>query len=120
MYAITPNDAGGADLSYTPGTASDLFNNVWLSLSIVQGSWWFDPSFGLKRRKRQKNTPAMASLLRQDCLSALKWLLDNGRAVSTVVTVLPVPENRNRLRLECVVTGASGETVTYDKFVEVV
>jgi phage gp46-like protein len=117
MYIITPNGAG-ADLNY--GKGGDLFANIWLSLEIVQGSWWFNPGFGLKQRRRMKNTPATAALLKQDCQSALQWLLDNKRAVSVVVTPMAVPENRFRLRMLCDVTAATGETASYSKFVEVV
>jgi phage gp46-like protein len=119
MYTITPNGSG-ADLSYTPGTSSDLFNNVYLSLEITKGTWWFDQGFGLRRRAHRKNTAAMAVLLQQDCRDALQWLLGNGRATSIEVSAIANPDNRTWLGIRCTVTAASGETVTYDKFTEVV
>ena len=118
-FTLTPNSDGtGADMSYDK--SSGLFNNVYLSLEIMQGSWWFNPSFGLKKRSRLKNTPATARLLQQDTQAALQWLLDNGLAVSVVVTPLAVPEDRFRLRMQSVVTAANGEIVTYSKYVQVV
>lgn len=116
-FTLTPNATGSADLSYVP--SDDLFVNVYLSLTIIQGSWWFDSSFGLKKRKRLKNTPATALLLQQDCKAALKWLIDSGRATIVEVTPVIVPELRNRLKLECIVIAADGREVNYDKFIEV-
>lgn len=117
-YTLTPNTGGSADLSYAK--SDDLFVNVYLSLAIVRGSWWFNPDFGLRRRPRMKNTPALAALLAQDCKDALQWLLDNGRATAVVVTPLAVPNRPTWLNIQCAVTAATGRTVTYDKFVEVV
>ncbi len=117
-YTLTPNTGGSADLSYTK--SDGLFVNVYLSLNIAQGSWWFNPGFGLRRRPRMKNTPALATLLAQDCRDALQWLLDNGRATSVLVTALAVPDRPSWLNIQCAVTTATGRTITYDKFVEVV
>lgn len=116
-FTITP-DGAGADMSFTPSPG--LFNNIWISLEIPLGAWWFNPSFGLKTRKRMKNTTATASLLQQDCKAALQWLLDNGRAASVVVTTSPDPEDITRLEMLCMVTAANGETVAYSKFIQVV
>jgi len=119
MYTITPNGTG-ADLSYTEGSGSDLLNNVWLSLNIPRGSWWFDQAFGLRKRPNMKNTPALVQLLQQDCRDALQWLLDNRRATAIEVDAQEVPGDRFRVRLACRITGANGKTVSYDKFVKVV
>lgn len=116
-FTITPTEAG-AEMSYDK--SHDLFNNVYLSLEIIQGSWWFDQGFGLKKRRRLKNTPTTAVLLQQDCRDALQWLLDNGRAASVEVTAMTVPEQRHRLQMRCVLVGIDGTPVTYDKFIEVV
>ncbi len=118
-FTITPNSDGTpADMSYD--MSSGLFNNVYLSLSIAQGSWWFNPSFGLKKRGAMKNTPATASLLQGDYQLALKWLLSSSAATSIVVTPMAVPEDPFRLQIQSVVTAANGDVVTYSKYVRVV
>jgi len=117
-YTLTPNSDGGADLDYRK--SSDLYVNVHTSLAIEQGSWWLDRSFGLKKRSRLKNTPATARLLQQDCESALKWLLDTGRATVVTVTPMAVADRPTWLRMHCVVVAADGQQTTYDKFIEVV
>ncbi len=117
-YTLTPNSSGTASLSFDK--SNDLLVNVYLSLTIVKGGWWFDPAFGLTKRSRMKNTPATASLLAGDCRSALQWLLDNGRATSITVTPQAVDNKATWLRMLCSVIATDGRTVTYDKFIEVV
>ena len=117
-YTLIPNSSGSADLSFEK--SDDLFVNVYTSLTIVKGSWWFDTTFGLVKRPRLKNTPATATLLAQDCRDALQWLLDNGRATGITVTPVAVANRPTWLRMRCTVIAAAGRTVTYDKFVEVV
>lgn len=115
-YTITIDDAGLPQVSLEK--SSGLFNNVFLSLTIGKGDWWFDPSFGLRKRRRLKNTPSAARLLEQDHKEALQWMIDSGRAVSVEVT--SEPAGRNRLKLSAAVVGAGGETATYDKFIQVI
>lgn len=117
-YTLTSNSNGSADLSFAKSTG--LFVNVYLSLTIVKGSWWFDPEFGLARRSRLKNTPATADLIAQDCRSALQWLLDTGRATSITVEPTMMPDKPTWLNVHCSVVTADGNIVTYDKFIEVV
>lgn len=99
-----------------------LFNNVWLSLTIQRGSWWFNPVFGsrLYVLRRMKNTPQTAALAVDYAKEALQWLLDTGRA--TAVTVATERDIRTTARLKLLITITAG-TVTYDPytyFVEVV
>ena len=110
---------GQAALSFDK--SSGLFNNVFLSLEIKQGSWWIDPTFGLKDRGRQKNIERVASLIKDDIRSALQWLLDTGRATAIdITTQIDRQLDRNRLWARVSVTAANGQTVTFDKFIEVV
>ena len=118
-YTIDINAAGRPEMSFVK--TSGLFNNVFLSLTIKQGAWWQDPSFGLKDRGRQKNTERTASLFRDDIRAALQWLLNSGRAIAVdVVTEIDRLQDRNRLKARVSVTAANGQTVTFDKFTEVV
>jgi phage gp46-like protein len=109
---------GEPGIALTSGNS--LFNNVFLSLEIPQGSWWFDPSFGLKKRSRMKITAAAIRLRKHDVESALQWLLDHDRAASVVVEVERDTDNRSRLHARATVTAPTGDQVVYDKFIEVV
>lgn len=117
-FGIVLNN-GLADMTFASG--NDLLTNVVLSLEIRQGDFFADPSFGLRRRQRLKNTPATARLLQGDIEQALKWLLDIKRAAKIeVVMSLDISEDKNRLKAFITVTGINGQVVTYEKFVEVV
>jgi len=117
-YSITTGD-GQAQQNYTKGDS--LLVNIYTSLTITQGSWWFNPAFGLRDRGPLKNTEATARLVKQDCQQALQWLLDNGRASSIVIdTERDRSRDLNRLKLLVTATQADGRQVTFDKFIEVV
>jgi len=108
-----------ADMSFAK--SADIRNNIFLSLTIRQGTWWADPLFGLRDRGRMKITSQTVRLLRGDCLEALQWILDSGRAKSLEVTVLrDTTENLNRVKASVEAVQADGRRVTFDKFIEVV
>jgi phage gp46-like protein len=114
---ITEN--GRLLMSYSEG--NELVTNVILSLEIVQGSFFLDPAFGLKKRERMKNTDATAQLIKGDIKAALQWLIDSGRAsVITVQMEKDTLVDKSRLKASVTVIDAKGAAVTYDKFVEVV
>jgi len=111
--------AGRLYLSMAGG--DDLLTNVIVSVEIAQGSFFVDPSFGLKRRERLKNTDGSARLVEGDIRAALQWLIDAGRAASVeVVMEIDRQEDRNRLKARISVQDQHGRVVSYDKFVEVI
>jgi phage gp46-like protein len=112
-------NSGKLEMSFTGG--NDLLTNVILSVEIAQGSFFLDPTFGMLRRPREKNTAATAKLIEGDVRSALQWLIDVGRATSiAVVMEIDTLLVKTRLKARITVTAAQGNKVTYDKFVEVV
>ena len=117
-FAIIMNN-GQAEQTFDK--AGDIFNNIYLSLAIKKGSWWFDPNFGLRDRGRMKNTEANARLVRQDCKEALQWIIDAGRATSIEVnTERDRSQDLNRLKILVEATQADGKRVTFETFKEVV
>ena len=117
-FALT-TDGVTPDMTFTKAT--DITNNIYLSLAIIRGSWWFNPAFGMRDTRRLKNTPASARLIESWIKEALQWLLDNGRASAVEVTLQQDRlQNPNRLLALIEVTQANGTVVTFEKFVEVV
>lgn len=103
--------------------ATTIMNNVWLSLIIDRGSWFFNPDFGsrLYLLKRAKNTEHTAALAREYSREALQWLLDTGRATEIQVhSQRDRTRDIHRLKLLVEVTQANGERVSFQTFVEVV
>jgi phage gp46-like protein len=100
-------------------TTTGLWNNIYLSLAIRRGSWWFNPDFGsrLHLLHRAKNTARTEVLTREYCKEALQWLLDAGRASAVDIST---EREMHRLKLLVEVTQADGSTVSFDWFVEVV
>lgn len=108
-----------ADMTFT--RATDIRNNVWLSLSILRGSWWFNPAFGMRDTRRLKNTERTARLVRDWVLEALQWIIDIGRATDIHVEMeRDIILQPSRLKTIVTVTQPNGATVTFSHFFEVV
>lgn len=87
---------------------TSLGNAVYLRLMTPLGSWWADPSLGsrLHELRREKDLPRVGEKAREYAQTALKPLLDNGRAQSITVTT-DQPHN-GWLILEIEVIDAAG------------
>ncbi len=117
-FGITTHD-GALKMTFTDG--DDLLTNVILSLEITQGTFFADPAFGMFNRPRLKNTERTAQLIKSDIHNALQWLLDTKRATALDISMQrDVLNDKSRLMARVTVTGPQGNTVSYDKFTEVV
>jgi len=113
-------EISGSDGQMTFGQTTTIMNNVYLSLMTERGSFFQDPTFGMRRRERMKNTERNANLVAADAKEALSWLIDADRATAIAVT----PERDRsidlcRLKLLVEVTQADGQTVTFEIFKDV-
>lgn len=118
-FAITTPADGQAQMTFNE--VGDIFNNIFLSLTVKKGSFFHNPDFGLRQRGRLKNTEATAALIRHDYKDALQWLIDTGRARSVdVSSERDRRQDLNRLKLLIEVVQADGRTVTFTTFREVV
>ncbi len=108
-----------ADGLPTRDPAAGLANAVYLRLMTPLGSWWQDVTFGsrLHELQREKDVNRVSILAKQYCDSALKPIIDDGRALSIVVTT-EQPHN-GWLKLLIEVTPASGENFTFKHQVKV-
>lgn len=113
------NAAATADMTFVPATT--ILNNIYISLTIVRGSWWFNTEFGLRNTRRLKNTERNARLVKDWIKEALQWLIDSGRATSIEITIQRDRlQNPTRLLALIEAHEADGNIVTFEKFVEVV
>ena len=101
--------------------ADNIMNNIFLSIMIEKGSFFFNPEFGLKKRPGLKNIDRYAALLVEDCKAALQWIIDIGRAVKfDISTERDMQLDLNRLRLLIEATQVNGQIITFETFLEVV
>ncbi len=99
--------------------ADSMWNNIYLSLTIKQGSFFAAPEFGSKlyTLTRAKNTAQTEQKVKDYCKQALQWLLDTKRAltISIITERLFV-----RINFEISIVKANGVSVSFSNFVEVV
>ena len=108
-----------ADMTFTQGDT--ILNNLWISLAVERGTWWFNPAFGMRPVNRMKNTEKTVRLVKGYVEEALQWLLDNARASAIVVTVWQdIEQTTGRLTVLVEATQADGRLVTYETFISVV
>lgn len=118
-YAIDPYKQ---DYTFASGeiTLTDtIMNNIYLSLIVRKGTWAFAPDLGsrLHLLQREKLLDRVATLAKQYCDEALKWIIDAGRAESIEVTATLDKENS---RLTCLIEAVQkGQSVKYTHFVSV-
>ncbi len=102
----------------TLDTTNDLLNNIYMSLNMQKGSWWFNQDFGsrLDELNREKDVPSAALKAVTYAKEALQWLVETKRATAVDAATSRV---KGGLVLTVSITTASGETVTFEKFVPV-
>lgn len=101
--------------------ADNIMNNIYLSLMITQGSWFFNPQFGMRNTGRLKNTEQNAALVRDYAREALQWLLDTGKAVKIeVFSQIEKLIDIYRLKLLVEVTQANDRIITFELFKEMI
>jgi phage gp46-like protein len=102
----------------TLGKTGSLLNNIILSLSIIRGSWWFNPGFGsrLDQLAREKDTPRSAMLAVEYAKEALAWMVETGRAKSVEAVT---SHQEGKLALTVTVTTPDGAKVDFTQFVTV-
>ncbi|MDR2551461.1 MAG: phage GP46 family protein [Desulfobulbus sp.] len=119
-YAITV-DARNLTGRMSWDACDSLVNNVFLSLAVERGSWWHNPEFGLRKRRRLKNTESTAALIRHDYLDALQWLIDTKKALEVEVEVWRDRAiDLHRMLIAIEVRQADNRRVSFTVFREVV
>lgn len=113
-----------ADYEITEGMlerdpAAGLANAVYIRLMTPLGSWWQNAQLGsrLHELQREKDVNRVSILAKQYCESALKPIIDDGRAQAIEVST---EQNHNgRLNLLIEVTNAAGVKLTFKHQVKV-
>lgn len=122
-FALTINQTGIAAMTFNQSEDGNLLNNIYLSLAVRKGSFFQNPNIGsrLHLLKRAKNTVRTEALAVEYCKEALQWLIDTARVSKfDYYTERDRTQNLNRLKIIIEATKASGGTVTFTTFVEVV
>lgn len=109
------SDNGKIKMSLDDGDS--LKNNLALSLMIPQGSWWYDPEFGIKWTTADKMRPDAPEIYEQRAMAALQWILDLKRASSITVAAKRLSKGILNVTVEAV--APADRVITYTTFAEV-
>ena len=117
-FAIVMN-SGQAAMTFDKAT--DIFNNVYLSLAVRKGSFFARPEFGSRLYLLKKNTQRAERLAEEYAREALLWLLDTDRATAIEIAAQrDRQQDLQRMKLLIEVTQADGRQVSFEYFTEVV
>ncbi|MGD9642767.1 MAG: phage GP46 family protein [Elusimicrobiales bacterium] len=99
-------------------TTGTLLNNIFMSINMLKGSWWFNPDFGSRLHEiaREKDTTRAEMLARSYAEEALRWLVETKRAQSVAASTA---RTKGGLVLTVTAVSAAGEEVSFEKFVRV-
>ena len=100
-------------------TFDNIREEIEMSLTVVKGNFFKRPEFG-HRFRELRNAPASEKTRRkteQFAIEALQWLIDYKHVRSVTATATYQRDDRLLLHVEAVLY--VGETVTFERFVEV-
>ena len=123
-FKLSAQSTGNANM-VASDTENTALNNIYMSLAVPKGGWWFNPAFGseLHTLRRAKATTSTASKVKTFVEDALKWLVDSGKLETVVVTVEIAPKSntqpRGRINYLVEAVQSDGDKLTYSNFVEV-
>lgn len=94
-------------------TPDSLLNNIILSLSVKQGSFFLFPDFGNRLHKIKSITPSNIELAKAYCLESLDWLIRIGRVKSNTVSA---QRHGDEIKLQIISIKVNGEPIEYTHF----
>lgn len=106
-------DRGHSTGSMTFNKNTDIRSNIYFSLFINQGDWFYDPNFGSKLKTIKKITDSNLLLAKQYVEQALKWLLNTGKATSIEVICERDDSNLNQIDMKITVYQPNSVTLFY-------
>ena len=113
-----PDQPNGLPQGYmTFNKNTDCRTDLYDSLYMKKGSWWFDPTFGLQ--SISKITASNILSFQQNIESALAWMVNAGRASTIDVTVEQDIQNMNQLDVLINITQPNGFIVAYHQYYRV-
>ena len=122
-FAITIDNQTGLG-SMTFVKAENIMNNIYLSLKVKRGSFFYDPTFGsrLYLLDREKNTEIKKQLAIDYAREALQWLIASGKAQTVdVYAERDRQRNLDRMKLLVEVTPVNADQpVAFALFVDVI
>ena len=111
-------DNGIPQMSFSP--ESTIMVNLFLSINVQRGSFFYDPSFGSRLHTIKKITDKTPDLVAAYVREATKWIIDCGKAALINVSAWRDPQNVNRVNLWVQATEADGNIVDFTQYVEVI
>lgn len=122
-FSITiDNQTGLGQMTFDKATT--IMNNIYLSLKVMRGSFFYDTTFGsrLYLLDREKNTERKKQLAIDYAREALQWMIASGKAQAVdVYGERDRTHNLDRLKLLVEVTPANSDVpVAFSIFVDVI
>lgn len=112
-------DRGNSTGSMTFNKNTDIRSNIYFSLFINQGDWFYDPNFGTKLKTIRKVTDSSILLARQYTEQALNWLINTGKASAINVICERDLTNFNQINMKITVQQPNSVTLFYQQAYDV-
>jgi phage gp46-like protein len=101
-------------------TQDSLYNNIYLSIMVPKGRFFFNPDFGSRLGTIKTITPDNILLAIDYCKEALQWLVSIGRIKNMEIQALRDDNNPSQLNFAIAVTASDNRAVTYSLFYRVI
>lgn len=99
-----------------------IYNLLWTSINIKEGTFFADPTFGskLSTLRREKNVPRARQLAERYAREATEWILKAGKATSIEVFSEVDSSDQNRINIKITAIDEIGREVNFQTFIKVV
>jgi len=111
---------GVPQMTFEKSGNNNLVNNIYLSLAIKRGSWWFDPEFGSRLYLVRKNNPKAPAMVKEYIREATQWIIDAGRAKTINITAWRDEADRHRINYHIEAIEADGNVTTFTWYKELI
>lgn len=96
-----------------------IINNIFLSLTIIRGTFFQNLNFGIRAFPKVK-TDTTINVVKQYIEEALQWLFDAGKITGLDILVENDIQNINRINFSGKAVQTSGLLISFGSFVEVI
>lgn len=101
-------------------TTDPLVTNMYLSLAVKRGSWWFNKEFGIRKDLITKISTNSKDIVRDVILEAFQWMIDAGKVrYFSIITELDISDS-TRINLDIKAEKTNGDIVKFATFMSVV
>jgi hypothetical protein len=112
---FTIRTTGAPEGSLTLEKDNTCLTDIFCTLNIQKGTWFWNPSFGIDWLSFPKITASVLDSLNRAIVDGLQWMIQAGR-ISAISCMSELDTNIGQVNIKVEVTQADGISITYQQY----